>query len=68
MNGELREAKKKLKEMAMKHDMSQADCYDNIRHLSVIMLSVCENVSWVKYLMFLTLIAVLGFQGIGMVV
>ena len=68
MNGELKEAKKKLKKMAMKHDMDQADCYNNIRHLSIIMLAVCEDMSWVKYLMFLILITVLGIQGVGMVI
>ena len=68
MNGELREAKLKLKEMAMKHDMSQADCYNNIRHLSIIMLALYEDMNWVKYLMFLILIAVLGMQGVGMVI
>jgi len=67
MNGELKEAKTKLKEMAMKHDMNQSDCYNNIRHLSVIMLAVCEDVNWVKYLLFLVLIAVLSIQGIGVI-
>ena len=67
MNGDLREAKIKLKEMAMKHDMKQRDCYDGVRHLSVIMLSMCENTEWIKLLMVLLLAAVLGIQGIGMV-
>ena len=68
MNGELKEAKIKLKEIAMKHDMSQADCYNNIRHLSIIMLAMYEDMSWIKYLVLLILITVLGIQGIGVVI
>ena len=68
MNGDLHEAKTKLKEMAMMHDMEQADCYNNIRYLSVIMLSMCNDTEWIKLLMGLLLAAVIGIQGIGMVV
>lgn len=68
MNGDLHEAKTKLKEMAMKHDMEQKDCYDGVRHLSVIMLAMCADTEWIKLLMLLLLCAVLGIQGIGMVV
>lgn len=68
MNGNLKEAKKKLEEMAMRHDMQQADCYNNIRYLSVIMLSMCNDTEWIKLLMVLLLAAVLGIQGIGLVV
>lgn len=68
MNGDLREAKAKLKEMAMKHDMGQKDCYDGVRHLSIIMLSMCEDTEWIKLLMILLLTAILGIQGIGMVI
>lgn len=68
MNGDLREAKKKLKDMAMKHDMEQRDCYDSVRHLSVIMLAMCADTEWIKLLMILVLTAVLGIQGVGMVI
>ena len=67
MNGDLREAEKKLKEMAMKHDMGQADCYNGVRHLAVIMLSICSDIRWIKFLMVLVLTAVLGAQGLRMV-
>lgn len=67
MNGEFREAERKLKEMAMKHDMTQGDCYDGIRHLAVIILVITHDMKWVKFLMFLILAAVLGVQGLGMV-
>ena len=67
MNGDLREAEKKLKEMAMKHDMGQEDCYNGIRHLAVIMLAICSDVKWVKFLLFLVLAAVIGVQGLRMV-
>ena len=53
--------------MAMKHDMGQADCYNGIRHLSVIMLAVCSDTEWIKRLMLLVLATVLGIQGVGMV-
>ena len=68
MNGDLAEAKKKLKEMAMKHDMEQKDCYESVRHLSIIMLAMCADTEWIKLLMVLLLAAVLGVQGIGMVI
>lgn len=68
MNGNLREAKKKLEEMAMRHDMTQADCYDGIRHLSVIMLAICSDTEWIKRLLLFVLIAVLGVQGLGIVI
>lgn len=67
MNGDLREAEKKLKEMAMKHDMGQEDCYNGVRHLAVIMLSICSDIRWIKLLMVLVLTAVLGAQGLRMV-
>ena len=67
MNGDIREAEKKLKEMAMKHDMEQSDCYDGIRHMSLIMLAITHDMRWIKLLMVLTLAAVLGVQGLGMV-
>ncbi|MCK4328207.1 hypothetical protein KAX02_00035 [candidate division WOR-3 bacterium] len=67
MNGEIREAEKKLKEMAMKHNMSQGDCYDGIRHLAIIILAITHDMKWIKLLMFLILAAVLGVQGLGMV-
>ena len=67
MNGEFREAEKKLKEMAMKHDMTQGDCYDGIRHLAVIILVITHDMKWVKFLMLLILAAILGVQGLGMV-
>jgi len=67
MNGELREAEKRLKEMAMKHDMTQGDCYDGIRHIALIMLAVTHDMKWIKLLMGLLLAAVLGVQGLGMV-
>jgi len=67
MNGELREAEKKLKTMAMKHDMEQKDCYDGIRHMSLIMLSITHDMRWIKLIVVLTLAAVLGVQGLGMV-
>ncbi|MCK4328915.1 hypothetical protein KAX02_03625 [candidate division WOR-3 bacterium] len=66
MNGDLREAEKKLKEMAMKHDMGQNDCYDGIRHMSLILLGVTRDMRWIKLLIVITLAAVLGVQGIGM--
>ena len=68
MNGNLHEAKRMLKEMAMKHDMKQADCYDGIRHLSLVMLAVCSDTEWIKRLMLLILVTILGIQGVGMVV
>ena len=67
MNGDLREAEEKLKEMAMKHDMSQKDCYDGIRHLAVIMLAITHDMRWIKLLTVLILTAVLGVQGLGMI-
>ena len=67
MNGDIREAEKKLKEMAMKHDMGQNDCYDGIRHMSLILLGVTRDMRWIKLLVVLTLAAVLGVHGLGMV-
>lgn len=67
MNGDFREAEKKLKEMAMKHDMTQGDCYNGIRHLAAIILVIAHDMKWVKLLMVLILAAVLGVQGLGMV-
>ncbi|MCK4329271.1 hypothetical protein KAX02_05460 [candidate division WOR-3 bacterium] len=68
MNGDLREAEEKLKEMAMKHDMTQSDCYDGIRHIALIMLAITHDMRWIKLLMALVLAAVLGVQGLGMVI
>ena len=68
MNGEFREAEQKLKEMAMKHDMTQGDCYNGIRHLAVIILVITHDMKWIKLLMALILAAVLGVQGLGMMI
>ena len=67
MNGDFREAEQKLREMAMKHDMGQEDCYDGIRHLAVITLVITHDIKWIKLLMVLLLAAVLGVQGLRMV-
>ena len=67
MNGDLREAKEKLKEMAMQHDMTQSDCYNGIRHLSIIMLAVCSDTEWIKRLLFLYIAMFIGLYGVGVV-
>ena len=68
MNGSLCEAKKKLEEMAMKHNMTQSDCYDGIRHISLIMLSMSRDMMWIKLLMILILGTVFGMQGLRLVI
>ena len=67
MNGDFREAEQKLKDMAMKHDMNQSDCYDGIRHLAVIILVITHDMKWIKLLLVLLLAAILGVQGLRMV-
>ena len=61
-------ATEKLREIATRDVVDEKECHQTIRYLAIILLSMKDDMHWVKTLLSILLISVLSFGGYYIVV